>query len=262
MRYKYIIPMDIINPNILEPGEVLKYITNEIVPNVYPYYMISSSGRVYHRYMESFMSPGLETSGYLFISLMTSFGPKIVQMNRLVLMAFRPIQNPDLYQANHIDGNKLNNHLYNLEWTTRSENQIHAYRTGLHKPSNITISEEQAKEIVELLKTNHYQCKEIAKIIGVNVNIVNSIKKKESWKHLTTNLDFNSRLGVKYTDDEIHKLCKYFQDNPKPDCMNIKDYVLKALIDCGFQDPTSKVETIRRVYTKRHYTRISKYYNF
>lgn len=38
---------------------------------------------------------------------------------------------PDDYQVNHIDGDKLNNDLSNLEWCTVQENVIHAYKTGL-----------------------------------------------------------------------------------------------------------------------------------
>lgn len=57
---------------------------------------------------------------------------KTVRLHRAVAAAFVP--NPDnLPEVNHIDGNKLNNHASNLEWTTRKGNMRHAYATGLAK---------------------------------------------------------------------------------------------------------------------------------
>lgn len=70
------------------------------------------------------------------------FGVDIVEINgckrhkgypihRLVCETFLNNWNSDL-QVNHKDGNKANNCLSNLEMVTQSENQIHAFRTGLH----------------------------------------------------------------------------------------------------------------------------------
>lgn len=52
---------------------------------------------------------------------------KVRTIHRIVAQAFIP--NPDNKpHVNHKDGNKHNNHADNLEWCTRSENQLHAYR--------------------------------------------------------------------------------------------------------------------------------------
>lgn len=72
------------------------------------------------------------TTGYVSIILKKS-GPlkaKTAYIHRLVALAF--LDNKDnKREVNHIDGNKSNNSLQNLEWVTSSENKVHAIKTGL-----------------------------------------------------------------------------------------------------------------------------------
>ena len=53
-------------------------------------------------------------------------------LHRLVAEVFLPNPN-NLEIVNHIDGNKHNDEVWNLEWCDRSYNQIHAYKNGLQK---------------------------------------------------------------------------------------------------------------------------------
>lgn len=71
--------------------------------------------------------------GYYIVTLCKGKERKTKKIHRLVAEAFIPNVENKL-QVNHIDGNKLNNNVKNLEWCTDSENMIHAYKTGLMKP--------------------------------------------------------------------------------------------------------------------------------
>jgi len=70
------------------------------------------------------------------------------KLHRLVALTFLP--NPDLKpEVNHIDGDKRNNSVSNLEWVTRSENMVHASQTGLltSRKGRFILPEDQVRYI-------------------------------------------------------------------------------------------------------------------
>lgn len=89
-------------------------------------YQVSSWGRVRNAESGNILKPYKTRKGYLKVGL--SVGHRITdkhRVNRLVAKAFIP--NPmDLPQVNHKDGNKENNSITNLEWTTDEINKKHA----------------------------------------------------------------------------------------------------------------------------------------
>lgn len=71
------------------------------------------------------------SNGYLRVMLSINGKHYDRYIHRLVAQTF--IDNPNNYaEINHIDGNKKNNRIENLEWCNRSHNNKHAYQIGLH----------------------------------------------------------------------------------------------------------------------------------
>lgn len=78
----------------------------------------------------------INTYGYPCVGITFIGGKrKVVPVHRLIAITFLPKPTEDQTQVNHIDGNKLNNSVSNLEWCTASENLKHAYKMGLNKPT-------------------------------------------------------------------------------------------------------------------------------
>lgn len=125
---------------------------------------------------------------YQIINLSKLDGKKrTFRVHRLVMMAFNPVENMDELEVNHLDGNKKNNKLENLEWCTASENQKHAFKTGLHKArkgesSNFAkLTEEDVRQVFELRKQGLLQ-REIAEIVGCTSSNISAILRGKSWK--------------------------------------------------------------------------------
>lgn len=77
------------------------------------------------------LKPSIKSSGYKHLGLHGENSRVYYQtIHRLVALAFIPNPN-NLEQVNHIDGNKLNNDITNLEWVSRKKNISHSYQLGL-----------------------------------------------------------------------------------------------------------------------------------
>jgi len=99
-----------------------------------PGYFVDELGNVYNSKEHRF-HPFKDNCGYLQVTLKVNKKDKHVRVHRLVANAFLP--NPEnKAQVNHIDGDKTNNTLENLQWMTNKENSIHAYETGLNIKGN------------------------------------------------------------------------------------------------------------------------------
>lgn len=82
---------------------------------------------------ETILKSRISTQGYEMVTLCKESKSFNASVHRLVAEAFIPNPN-NKATVNHVDGNKLNNDISNLEWSTQSENNFHAYKTGLKDP--------------------------------------------------------------------------------------------------------------------------------
>lgn len=93
-------------------------------------YSVSSLGRIRNDQTGLVMKERRNPEGYCFAALRSLGRRRDVSVHRLVAAAF--IDNPeDKPCVNHIDGNKSNNSVNNLEWCTKSENSKHSFAVGL-----------------------------------------------------------------------------------------------------------------------------------
>jgi len=114
------------------------------------------------------------------------------RLHRLLAINFIP--NPkNKPQVNHIDGNKHNNSLSNLEWVTRGENIKHAYDNGLLRPKkgslngNSKLTEKDVIDIRAVAKERgrHYGRKELSLRYGVSECTIKEVvnRRRNNWSN-------------------------------------------------------------------------------
>jgi len=171
------------------------------IPKLNNIYHISKSGSVFvkertitkkcgikMRMKSSIKVPFISNTGYYAIGICGN--GKTVQTNIHSLLATTFIDENYLDKklvVNHIDGNKLNNDLGNIEVISKAKNNAHAVAIGLNPKKgeshhNSFLNERIIREI--LINKNNLNGKEMAKLYGVCGSTISGILKRRSWPHV------------------------------------------------------------------------------
>ncbi|MCP4987669.1 MAG: HNH endonuclease [Colwellia sp.] len=198
-------------------------------------YSITSNGELYSLRTNSFMN-GWIVQEYRKFSISFDDGShKEMFGHRLVAMAYLPnedVENKTL--VNHIDGIKTNNAVSNLEWCTPSENNHHAYDTGLSvgkKPhndcevtlkgdyqehSNGIISEENVRVLCKLL-CEGYRDVDISRMTGESRRVINYLRHKDPkfYPEITAEYNYSFSKEDRMSPEQVLQICKMLQEGWK-----------------------------------------------
>lgn len=154
-------------------------------------YIIFENGDIYNKYNKK-LSPVDNGKGYLIINININKKRTCKSIHRLLGECF--LENPNNYtDINHIDGNRKNNALSNLEWCSHGYNIKHSYnlknRTALGSHNaNCKYSENLVLEICELLSRGFKPT--VIRDLGYPYSLIRQIKQRKTWKHISNNYIF------------------------------------------------------------------------
>lgn len=175
-----------------------------LVPSLENRYAITRSGRLYSlpkNTRKGIREIAFCKSNYVLAGVSVGGKKTTVSQHRLLAMMFIP--NPhNKEEVNHINGNKHDNRIENLEWCTQSENTQHAlkalkrqYGAVGEKHGVAKLTNSDVLKIKELLSKKVFH-KEIAKMFGVCRDTIALISNGTHWKHIDYLHSVEARLNT------------------------------------------------------------------
>lgn len=161
------------------------------IPN-FPLYVCSSNGEVKNIKTGKVLRPAKDKNGYNKVVLCRCAYCKNIAVHRIVALTF--LNNPDnLPQVNHIDGNKTNNNVSNLEWCSNYDNIHHAIKTGLVKVKydnnpNAKLNKKDVITIRKMFASGKYNKSELARMFGVSTTLIRYIVQYKIWRYENENI--------------------------------------------------------------------------
>lgn len=161
-------------------------------------YLVSNTGKVYSVKYKKCLSTTPNHRGYLRVGIYLPDGTvKRLSVHAMVLETFVGEKPSKEYQVDHIDGDKTNNDLSNLEWVTPSENISRAFKNGLKtgiKGTNHPVSvysDLQIHKACRLLEKG-LSIPDVSKKVGIPKSYLYSIAKGNQWNHIVSQYDLSN----------------------------------------------------------------------
>ena len=152
-------------------------------------YEITKDGVIRKKDSKRIKSQYVGSTGYSMVSLNNDNGiSKPRRVHRLIAKTF--ISNPENKKyINHINGDKLDNRIENLEWCTMTENNQHGFKTGLINNTGTNngmsiLNPEKVKEIKRMLDEAVLSQQKIADKFGVSRSCILKINLGKTWAHI------------------------------------------------------------------------------
>ena len=153
--------------------------------HLYKDYSISINGEILSK-TNKIMKHLRNRTGHHYVFLYDGKGnSKKEYVHRLVLKTFKGNKEYPLFEGRHLDGNPSNNKLTNLEWGTKSLNQIDRIRHGTIKVGENHRDSILTEEQVKLIKnSSNESSRKLGKKFGVSHTTILDIIKEKSWRYL------------------------------------------------------------------------------
>ena len=254
------------------------------IPEYEGYYQISSWGRVKALTreiirkdnvkiirQERFLIPSNDNN-YLRVKFTIDGVAKSLRLHRLLAEAFLINPNPDLWNiVNHIDGNKLNNNLSNLEWCSSSQNVKHAWDNKINNDSNYRkfkngysrrkFSEEQMDGIRQEYATGLFSYETLANKYDCGITTISRIINNTFYQSDYINNSDNSFDTIKIIIERLNLLREQFLET------NDKKYwrEMIELLPQSYNQMrhwSANYQVLRNIYIGRRFHKLQEWKDF
>ena len=180
----------------------------------YNEYLCDSEGNIFSLKTNKYLKAGINSAGYRVVTITHNKKKKQYRVHRFIMESFLQRNIKEDYIINHIDGDKSNNTLSNLEEITHSANTKHAFALGLmggRKGEDNGMSfllDEDVRNIIRYLMLG-YDNSYIANKFKIDAKHISLIRNMKRWKHLFLENEFkNYKVKIARKETNISDKCK------------------------------------------------------